>query len=77
MKFVARRSSRYFGDPNVPGSYQESVIVDGLETMRWVIDILSLEDLLGLMEPKATGIVIGADNKSDLPFLEIYDSYRE
>ena len=93
MKFRVSRTSYEPGDPPpCPGAFTETVLDSGHSIKAWMIELNSLEELVGFAARHDGRLVLSFESYSyydfengkpfkrrpgDLPSLEIYDYWRE
>ena len=79
MKFEIRRTSTWFDeDIECEEARQEEFIVEEHIYKRWVVEINTLEELIGFIEKYEGRIVLETDNRrNELHKIEIYDDWRE
>ncbi len=78
MKFMIKRTSA--GDDKCPcdeSHREEFVYSDGIQTTRWFIEINTLEELIEFSKTYGLLVVGLAWEDWSIPFVEIYDDYRE
>lgn len=57
--------------------FTETGIARDFEEERWLIDIVTLEELLSLQRRVTCELIIDAQEDDGTPIIEIYDDYRE
>lgn len=77
MKFEVTRTSTWFDeDIRCEEARQEEFVCNGRSYKRWVIEISTLEELIGFIK-KYDRIILDDDERYELPKIEIYDDWRE
>jgi hypothetical protein len=85
MKFTVSKTSDYNPSPkrkplenSVWESYTNRLDLLNLPEEGWVIDVISLEDLMNLLrEDGVPSLVVTHYEENSMPNIEVYDDYRE
>lgn len=77
MKFEITRTSTWFEeDIRCEEARQEDYVKNNHLCKRWVVEINTLEEIIEFIK-KYGRIVLDADERYELPKIEIYDDWRE